>query len=190
MNVRRRIRGFTMLELIATVAIIFVLAGLLMAGASMARRAARIQKTNATLDALAAACDEYYAAHRSFPYPHPDAVGSGSSHLGDLPEFRASYYDGGWTYEAYNVAFCWLMSKKRNPAPFISLQQKWYKKAGENLVGPDNRDLFRVLDGFDHYIRVERPSQYYDVREYIKFISAGPDEDFGTDDDIERYLKR
>jgi len=179
-----------MLELIATVAIIFVLAALLLAGAGMARRAAFIRRTHATLDVLATACENYYAKYKTFPYVHPDHIGTLRTHLGDVAEFKAKYYDDGWTWESYNVAFCWLMSKDRQPSPFISVQEKWYHR-DEELLGPDNRALFKVKDGFDKYIRVERPSQYYQVQEYIKFTSAGPDEDFDTEDDnIERYVKR
>jgi len=173
-----------MLELLATVAIIFTLAGLLLAGATMAKRAARNRKSGAAIEELAAACESYYKDYRDYPYPNPDVIG-----LGAVPEFRAQYYDGGWTYEGLNVALIWMLSKPRQPAPYIQLQHGWFEKV-EGVVGPDGRDLYMCKDGFDKYIRVIRPEQSEKSRTYIEFISAASDDSFGTEDDIRKYIRR
>jgi type II secretory pathway pseudopilin PulG len=170
-----------MLELLATIAIIFVLAGLLLGGAHMAQRAARVRRTEATINTLAAACEEYWATYRDYPYwwyeGQTDTTG-----LSADADFRTKYLDGSdWDYEAINVAFCWFMSKDRVPSPFLSLDQTWFKQVGGLRSPKDNRYLYRVVDGFDKAIHILRPTQYYVQRTYVRFISEGPDGELGDD---------
>ena len=182
-----RRNGFTMLELLATIAIIFTLAGLLLAGATMAKRAALNRKTGAAIEELAAASESYYKDYRDFPFPDPASLGFNST---STPAFHAAYYSGGWTYEGIDIVLVWMLSKPRQPAPYISLDHRWFEKV-DGCVGPDGRDLYVCKDGFDQYIRVIRPEQYYKNRTYIEFISAGDDGDFGTtEDNIGKYIKR
>ena len=187
---KRRNDGFTMLELLVTVAIIFTLAALLLAGASMARRAARNKRSLAAIEELATACDSYYSDHHAFPYADPSSLGFGSvltpAFYGDT-----EYYDGGWTYRGRAVAMVWMLSKARQPEPYINLTNAWYKRI-EGMSGPDGRDLYTPTDGHDTYIRIIRDAQYYEQRVHVEIISAGPDTEFGdpgadyiwgTDDD-------
>lgn len=202
----KRIRrdGFTLLELMAVIAIIFALAGIMMAAADAARRSARKKRSEATIEVLATGCEAYWTIYRDYPYPNPDSVG-----LGAIQAFRDEYYDGDnsiWTTEGYNVTLVWMLSRPRQPEPLISVQQRWFKKIDKDVKGPDGRTLYKVVDGFQNVIKVERPSQYYYVNTYVRLISAGADGEFGEPgpdgvwgteddteparDDIRRYIKR
>ncbi|HUW55704.1 MAG TPA: type II secretion system protein [Planctomycetota bacterium] len=186
MMTRRRRGGFTLLELMAVIAIICVLAGIMMAGAGKAREIAKRRRTEAILDVLATACERYWTLYHDYPYPNPDSVG-----LGGDAAFRSEYYSGGWSTEGYNVTLVWMLSQPRQPEPLIALQERWYEKTEKDLKGPDGRNLYRVVDGFGNVIKVDRPIQYYYVNTYVKLVSSGPDGDFDeTEDNLERYIKR
>ena len=183
---RRRWGGFTLLEMMAVIAIIMALAGIMMAGAGKAREIARRKRSEAILDILATACERYWTLYHDYPYPNPDSVGLGAS-----DPFRTAYYSGEWTDEGYNVTLVWMLSQPRQPEPLIALQERWFEKTKDDLTGPDGRKLYRVVDGFGNVIKIERPSQYDYVNTYVKLISPGPDGDLDkTEDNIERYIKR
>ncbi len=192
-----RIRAFTLLELMLVISIILVLAGLLVAGAQVARQRARAERSRAVVNILATASENYWALCHDYPYPDPDCVGVGSNTLGANPAFRAAYYNSGWGLDAYNIALVWMLSIPRQPAPLINIQEKWYEKIKESAVGPDNRALYKCLDGFGNAIKIDRPRQYYYQNTYMRITSAGADGEFGSGtsdpkakDNIEIYLKR
>jgi len=171
----------------AVIAIIFVLAGIMMAAAGKAREIARRKRSEAILDIVATACERYWTLNHDYPYPNPDAIG-----LGSIDTFRSAYYENDeWSVEGYNVALVWMLSQPRHPEPLLSTHERWFEKIKHNVKGPDGRTLFKVVDGFGNVIKVQRPQQYYYVNTYIKLISPGPDGDFdATEDNLERYIKR
>ena len=174
-----------MLELMAVIAIIFVLAGIMMAGAGKVREIARRKRGEAILDILATACERYWTLYHDYPYPNPDSVGMGDA-------FRAAYREGDtWSVEGYNVTLVWMLSLPRQPQPLVSTHERWYEKIGHDITGPDGRQLYKVVDGFQQVIKVVRPAQYYYVNTYVKLISPGPDGDFDTtEDNAEKYVRR
>jgi prepilin-type N-terminal cleavage/methylation domain-containing protein len=198
--------GFTLLEVMAVIVIVCILAAMLISTATMARNAARVKKCNVVLDILATASENYWATFHDYPYPDPGYVGIDQTHMADLPDFQALYLkSGSWDPEAYNVTLVWLMSADRRPEPFLSTDQFCFKpvmdSSGKNqLLGPppEQRKLYKVVDGFGNSIRLDRPSQYYYSRTYITFTSAGQDGIFGVNpkrskdppDDIVRKIQR
>jgi prepilin-type N-terminal cleavage/methylation domain-containing protein len=157
--------GFTLVELMIVIAIIFTLAALLMAAGDAARRTAKNGRSNAILDMLATACERYWAQCHDYPYPNPDYVGGGlpGQTLGNNAAFRkAPYFVGGvWTDEGLNVALVYILSQPQTPEPLINTQQTWFKialdNAGNSITGPDGiRKLFKVVDGFGNVIKVAR----------------------------------
>jgi len=211
--------GFTLIELIIVIAIIMTLAALLMTAADAARRSAKISKTNAIIDLLADACDRYWAQYRDYPYPNPDYVGVGSSHLGNIAAFQTAYFkNGGWTDEAFDIALVYILKQPRTPEPLINVQQGWFKQPDTPMTGPDGLPLFKVLDGFGNVIKVVRldPLKYDATTNldptsqafsqagvFIWFMSNGADGKLGTydwnnnlpvdkdaKDNISRYIRR
>lgn len=185
---RHRRDGFTLVELLAVMAIIAILAGMIVAGAGMARKRSRIERTNAILNVLATGCERYWGTYHDYPYPDPDAVGLGDvlreSSSGDL---YLEFWDGSnWTEKARNVALVYELSRPRQPRPFIDTLKPGFEKTDRGLHGPDGRTLFWAVDGFDKLIRVDRPVSDYE-KGYIEFLSPGPDGEFG--DSIPKYKK-
>jgi hypothetical protein len=179
------------------IAIIMTLAALLMAAADAARRRARMDRSNAILDLLATGCERYWSLYHDYPYPNPDFVGVGTNTLGANAAFRSAYYSGGWKDEGYNVALVYILSQPRTPEPLINLMQSWFKKTDPDMTGPDGRRLYKVVDGFQNVIRVERPAQSYAVYVFVRLTSAGADGAFGADandplskDNLSRYIRR
>ena len=165
--------GFTLIELMTVVAIIFILAGMMVVVADGVRRRVRVERTNAILDVLATACERYWTIDHDYPLTTAGDVG--------LPD----------TLENTNVAYVYLLSKPRQLEPLLSVQGAWFEKAQVGTPGPDGRTLYRVVDGFGNVIRVERPVQDADANAYIRLISAGPDGDLGTAaDNLERTIRR
>ena len=70
-----RTRGFTIVELIAVIAIISVLTGLLLAGVAKVRASAKIKKAKATMEQLEAALEMYGQNYGT--YPDNDALDAG-----------------------------------------------------------------------------------------------------------------
>ena len=158
----------------------------------MARIRARKERSKATLNLLAAACERYWTVYHDYPYPNPDYVGLAA--LGGFPDYK----DGTeWSDLAQNVALVYLLSKPRHPEPMVSIRQAWFRKIPEEVQGPDGRPLYKVVDGFDTPIKVVRPykSASHYVETYMRLISAGPDEKFDDEpkdeeDNEEVYIKR
>jgi prepilin-type N-terminal cleavage/methylation domain-containing protein len=203
----RRKRGFTLVELMIVIAIIFTLAALLMTAMEAARRTAKNSRTNAILDTLATACERYWSQYHDYPYPNPDYVGGGipGQTLGNNGTFRGLYYVGGaWTEEGYNVALVYILSLPQTPEPLINVQQDWFKvvmthgNPPQPVTGPDGiRKLFKVVDGFGNVIKVARMDQdsagnktaldpttitFSQNNSYIWFMSYGADGKLGTYD--------
>jgi|GEM_PF-2387202 prepilin-type N-terminal cleavage/methylation domain-containing protein len=194
--------GFTLVELMIVIAIIFTLAALLMTAMDAAKRTAKNGRTNAILDILATACERYWAQYHDYPYPNPDYVGIGSNTLGNNAAFHTAYYSGSnWTDEGFNVALVYILSQPQTPEPLINIQQDWFKKATTSTIpdmtGPDGiRKLFKVVDGFGNVIKVARldplknqttptkldPTNYLfsQTGVFIWFMSSGADGKFGT----------
>ena len=70
-----RTRGFTIVELIAVIAIISVLTGLLLAGVAKVRASAKIKKAKATMEQLEVALEMYGQNYGT--YPDNDALDAG-----------------------------------------------------------------------------------------------------------------
>jgi prepilin-type N-terminal cleavage/methylation domain-containing protein len=199
---KARHSAFTLLELMIVISIICVLAGFLFAAAAKAKEAATKQRCAAIVQLLAVASENYYKEYHDYPYPDPDFVGAGTTTLGANAAFRAAYYKGGaWTTDGFNIALVWMLSGRRNPEPFLELNQKWFVKIPEAITGPDGRTLYKCQDGFGNTINIERPwqSQSTYANTYMRITSAGADGKLGvigssTDkdakDNIEQYLKR
>ncbi len=62
-----KIKGFTLIEMLAVIAIIGILAGLLIPAASKARKEAAIRKAQVTISALETALSMYYTDYGAFP---------------------------------------------------------------------------------------------------------------------------
>ena len=188
----QRRAAFTLLELMIVISIICILAGFLFAAGAMAQRAAKVQRSTAVVQILAAASDTYYAQYRDYPYPDPALLGTA---------FKVSPYfkSGAWTLDAYNVTLVWMLSQPRSPEPYLDLNQKWFLKIPESITAPDGRTLYKCVDGFGNTVNIDRPAQYYFTNTYMRITSAGPDGKLGivgslTDppakDNIELYLKK
>ncbi|KPL04728.1 MAG: hypothetical protein AMK75_00730 [Planctomycetes bacterium SM23_65] len=170
---RSRYDGFTLIELMTVVAIIFILAGMIIVVAGGIRRRVRVERTNVILDMLATACERYWTIDHDYPLTTAGDVG--------LPD----------TLENRNIAYVYLLSKPRRAQPPLSVEGGWFEKARVGTAGPDGRTLYRVVDGFGNVIRVERPVQHADANVHIRLISAGPDGDLGTtEDNLERTIRR
>ena len=186
--------AFTLLELMIVISIICILAGFLFAAGAMAQRAAKINRSSATIHVLATASDAYLAQFRIYPYPNPGLLGTA---------FKVSPYfkNGAWTVDAYNVTLVWMLSLPRSPEPYLDLNQKWFVKIPESITAPDGRTLYKCVDGFGNTIRVYQVSPssgataVTNTSNDLRLTSAGPDGQFGTSttdlparDDIEVYL--
>ncbi|KPJ55517.1 MAG: hypothetical protein AMS16_04135, partial [Planctomycetes bacterium DG_58] len=92
---RSRYDGFTLIELMTVVAIIFILAGMIIVVAGGIRRRVRVERTNVILDMLATACERYWTIDHDYPLTTAGDVG--------LPD----------TLENRNIAYVYLLSKLR-----------------------------------------------------------------------------
>jgi hypothetical protein len=150
-----------------------------MAAAAGARRRAKIERTNATLNLLATACDNYWSVYRNYPVVDSEEVGLGTSDQFDNVE------------ESRTVSLVYILSIPRHPRPMLKVGQQWFHKVDHGITVPDGRTLYMVVDGFHHMIEVERDvpdegdEEYKAAATTITFTSAGPDGEFGEDEDDE-----
>lgn len=69
-----KIKGFTLIEMLAVIVIIGMLAGLLLPAASKAKRDAAIRKVQTTISALETALSMYYTDYGAYPPSRTDAT--------------------------------------------------------------------------------------------------------------------
>ena len=186
---RKRENGFTLLELLAVIMIIAVLASLMMVGGMIAHRTAKKEKTKAILEALETACSRYTSEYRVHPYVNPESLGL------DPEE------------EDHKVAaLVWLLTTRRTE-PFMTVGEDWLVKLEDVQKAPDGREFFVVVDAFEHPIRLRQTvagRNWWNAKGKMTFTSAGPDGEFGvideetgeydlddeeTEDNLEQYFE-
>ena len=74
----RRVRAFTLLEILVVVGIIILLMALLIPAISAAKRNAKIASTRSTLSSLRTGLASYYSNFNSYPDSHPTNITSGT----------------------------------------------------------------------------------------------------------------
>ncbi len=71
---RSRRKGFTLVELMVSIGIMMLLAGIILSGLNVARKRARISRARRDIAQLTAAWNAYYADHHRFPNRLPGPV--------------------------------------------------------------------------------------------------------------------
>lgn len=164
----KREKGFTLLELLAVIMIISILAALMTVGGVMAHRKAKIEKTKAILEALETACSGYTAEYRVHPYINPEPLGLD-------PEED----------DHHLAALIWLLTTRRTE-PFLSIDKDWIVKLEDVQKAPDGREFYVAVDAFEHPLRFKQTvagRSWWNAKGKITFTSRGPDGEFGVIDD-------
>ena len=87
-----RIRnGFTLIEMLGTIAIIFILAGMVIAGTSFAKEKMRRSKAELQVKLLGHACEDYKMDHGTYPGKDENTKGDGRNMTIEL--FNDLYWD-------------------------------------------------------------------------------------------------
>jgi prepilin-type N-terminal cleavage/methylation domain-containing protein len=161
-------RGFTLVEMLAVLAIISVLMGLTVGAVFLAQRHARRKNTEIEINNLKMSLSQYNTDYRDYP--------DGDGRL-DGPNIFASSEA---LYEA-------LTTSKGKYGPYITDTSALRPTDQNNNGKPEITDYFGTPIRYTH-------SRYYTANvdgpegEYL-IESAGPDREFGTEDDIKSWKK-
>ncbi len=164
----KRESGFTLLELLAVIGIILVLAGLMMVGGMMAQRTAKNEKTKAILESLETACSRYTTVYRSHPYISAESLGLDP----EEDDHRLA-------------ALVWLLTTRRTE-PFMSVDKDWLVKLEDVQKAPDGREFYVAVDAFLKPLRLRQTvagTNWWSAKGKMTFTSAGPDGEFGVIDE-------
>ena len=184
MCVTKRNSGFTLLELLAVIAIIAILAGMLLAGIAAAVGHAHKTATLALIEGLKLSCDQYRADWGILP---PDSPGDGSIPTANQANNRlfralttvvsragAPAMGGSHPFEPDNLDTGDLL----NPNSLIV--DSW----GNPIMFDNNYSEGADYRSSHDAKANEFDSIWTDSLPNVDFRSAGPDGEFGTDDDI------
>ena len=216
-SVRRR--GFTLIELVVVLAVILVLVSLVLAVSSILIKRSEVQQTESALAILSAAVDEFEAARarpmtygtRNSPagarYDIPELTNVNYAHVilfvldrlathGPSRDMIAKI-DGNLFRTASTqipnptggyppTEFWW------GPLPRMELVDPWDTRIAVIFPGrpwvPGDDPNLKDLDGT---IRTaDEQGNTPCVNRKVRFISPGPDRQYGTPDDIESYSER
>jgi general secretion pathway protein G len=127
-------RGFTLIEMLATVTIIVILAGMVVAGTGFVKDKQNRAKAEIQIKLLANACEEYKLDHGSYPGKDENSKGDGKNMSNEL--FRDLYWD----------------SNRDGSGPKTDTEQKIYISE----LDPENNSQ-AWTDGKDQDIRILDP---------------------------------
>ena len=219
MRGRVRSSGFTLIELVVVLAVILVLVGLVLAVSSILIKRSEVQQTESALAILSAAVDEFEQARarpltygtRNSPagarYDIPELTNVNYAHVilfvldrlathgpsrdmiakidGKL--FRTASTQIPTPTGGYPPTEFWW-----GPLPRMELVDPWDTRIAVIFPGrpwvPGDDPNLKDLDGT---IRTaDEQGNTPCVNRKIRFISSGPDRQYGTPDDIESYSER
>ena len=200
----QRQSGFSLMEVLVSLAVILILIGALVGTASYIRTRANVDLTRSMLEVLSAALEQYYADQvpNAFPFDTPDTNGNGI--LGDdylvdpdllvdlddnpLDALLPSITSGNLLDEgASSAALFWFLDKNPSSRAIASAVPNTLI-TNEGTAGIDIKitiagtpyDLPRYIDPWKTSIRYV----YLDGTAFPTLTSAGPDRIFDTPDDI------
>ncbi len=134
-------RAFTLVELLVTAAIIAILIGVILAGTSMARKAARKARTSADMQTIATALEAYKQDFSDYPRLNYHAAGTFADPKGsaNIMDFLPSYMGGtgaGATVISGSELLAWALvgPYDAGPAPYVA-PPAWHPYDGKTGLG-------------------------------------------------------
>jgi prepilin-type N-terminal cleavage/methylation domain-containing protein len=182
---RGRSKGFTLIELLAVIAIIAILAGMLLAAIAKVIGNTHKTATIALIQGLELACSSYSTDWGAFP---PDNLKDGSTV--PTPEqannslFRALTTVVSWAGAPARGDDYAFDPRDLDTGDILNRDSLIVDSWGRPIMYDNN-----ASEGSDfrssHDAKVDEfDSPHTDCRSDVDFVSAGPDGEFGTDDDI------